>query len=76
MGYDYKINITDVTTGEDVAIKLERIRTKHPQLLYESKLYRILQGEPGVPYMRWFGVDVSFFPNSKISSPTDNNPPN
>jgi casein kinase 1/casein kinase I family protein HRR25 len=51
---------TDVTTGEDVAIKLERIRTKHPQLLYESKLYRILQGEPGVPYMRWFGVDAHY----------------
>lgn len=50
----------DVTTGEDVAIKLERIRTKHPQLLYESKLYRILQGEPGVPYMRWFGVDAHY----------------
>jgi casein kinase 1/casein kinase I family protein HRR25 len=51
---------TDVTSGEDVAIKLERIRTKHPQLLYESKLYRILQGEPGVPYMRWFGVDAHY----------------
>ena len=51
---------TDVTTGEDVAIKLERIRTKHPQLLYESKVYRILQGEPGVPYMRWFGVDAHY----------------
>lgn len=51
---------TDVTTGEDVAIKLERIRTKHPQLLYESKLYRILQGEPGIPYMRWFGVDAHY----------------
>ena len=51
---------TDVTTGEDVAIKLERVRTKHPQLLYESKLYRILQGEPGVPYMRWFGVEAHY----------------
>jgi len=51
---------TDVTTGEDVAIKLERVRTKHPQLLYESKLYRILQGEPGVPSMKWFGVEAHY----------------
>ncbi|ONK66589.1 uncharacterized protein A4U43_C06F9930 [Asparagus officinalis] len=35
---------TNVQTNEDVAIKLENVKTKHPQLLYESKLYRILQG--------------------------------
>lgn len=51
---------TDVTTGEDVAIKLERIRAKHPQLLYESKLYRVLQGGIGIPYMRWFGVETHY----------------
>lgn len=47
----------DVETGEEVAIKLEKCRTKHPQLLYESKLYRILAGGVGIPYMRWFGVE-------------------
>lgn len=51
---------TDVTTGEDVAIKLERVRSKHPQLLYESKLYRVLQGGIGIPYMRWFGVETHY----------------
>jgi serine/threonine protein kinase len=35
---------TNVHTSEEVAIKLEPIRTKTPQLLYESKLYRVLQG--------------------------------
>ena len=35
---------TNVHTGEDVAIKLEPIKSKHPQLLYESKIYRVLQG--------------------------------
>jgi casein kinase 1 len=35
---------TNVQTNEEVGIKLESIKTKHPQLLYESKLYRILQG--------------------------------
>jgi casein kinase 1/casein kinase I family protein HRR25 len=34
----------NVTTGEEVAIKLESTKTKHPQLLYESKIYRILYG--------------------------------
>lgn len=29
-------------TNEEVAVKLESIKTKFPQLLYESKLYRIL----------------------------------
>ena len=33
-----------MTTGEEVAIKLESVKTKHPQLLYESKIYRILHG--------------------------------
>lgn len=35
---------TNVHTGEDVAIKLEPIKSKHPQLLFESKIYRVLQG--------------------------------
>ena len=41
---------TNMTTGEEVAIKLESIKTKHPQLLYESKIYRILHG--GCKYLR------------------------
>lgn len=35
---------TNVILGEDVAIKLEPIRAKHPQLFYESKIYMTLQG--------------------------------
>jgi len=33
---------TNIQTNEEVAIKLESVKSKHPQLLYESKLYRIL----------------------------------
>ncbi|KAL1823919.1 hypothetical protein ACET3Z_010697 [Daucus carota] len=47
-------------TKEEVAIKLENIKTKHPQLLYESKLYRILQGGTGIPSLRWFGVEGNY----------------
>ena len=35
---------TNVTTGEEVAIKLESVKTKHPQLIYESKIYKLLAG--------------------------------
>jgi serine/threonine protein kinase len=36
---------TNMTTGEEVAITLESVKTlKPPQLLYESKIYRILHG--------------------------------
>jgi serine/threonine protein kinase len=35
---------TNVHTGEEVAIKLEPVKSKHPQLIYESKIYRVLQG--------------------------------
>ncbi|KAG0500492.1 hypothetical protein HPP92_000564 [Vanilla planifolia] len=51
---------TNVQTNEEVAIKLENVKTKHPQLLYESKLYRILQGGTGIPNIRWFGVEGDY----------------
>ncbi|TYJ24934.1 hypothetical protein E1A91_A07G013400v1 [Gossypium mustelinum] len=51
---------TNIQTNEEVAIKLENVKTKHPQLLYESKLYRILQGGTGIPNLRWFGVEGDY----------------
>ncbi|XP_062202596.1 uncharacterized protein LOC133904949 [Phragmites australis] len=51
---------TNVQTNEEVAIKLETVKTKHPQLLYESKLYRILQGGTGIPNIKWFGVEGDY----------------
>ena len=36
------------------------VKTKHPQLLYESKLYKILQGGTGIPNVRWFGVEGDY----------------
>eukprot|EP00538_Stauroneis_constricta_P002175 CAMPEP_0119547180 /NCGR_PEP_ID=MMETSP1352-20130426/1371_1 /TAXON_ID=265584 /ORGANISM="Stauroneis constricta, Strain CCMP1120" /LENGTH=397 /DNA_ID=CAMNT_0007592037 /DNA_START=255 /DNA_END=1448 /DNA_ORIENTATION=+ len=49
-----------MTTGEEVAIKLESVKTKHPQLLYESKIYRILHGGLGVPNVRWYGIEGDY----------------
>jgi serine/threonine protein kinase len=34
----------NMTTGEEVAIKLESVKTRHPQLLRETKIYRALHG--------------------------------
>ncbi|GMN49006.1 hypothetical protein TIFTF001_018166 [Ficus carica] len=50
----------NVQTGEEVAVKLEPTKTKHPQLHYESKLYMLLQGGTGVPHLKWFGVEGEY----------------
>ncbi|KAJ8560114.1 hypothetical protein K7X08_004172 [Anisodus acutangulus] len=50
----------NVQTNEEVAIKLENVKTKHPQLLYEAKLYKILQGGTGVPNLKWVGVEGDY----------------
>ncbi|URD87983.1 casein kinase [Musa troglodytarum] len=48
---------THVDTFEIVAVKIESTGSKHPQLLYEAKLYNILQGGSGIPNIKWCGVD-------------------
>lgn len=51
---------TNMTTGEEVAIKLESMRTRHAQLLRETKIYRSLHGVVGIPAVRWFGVEGDY----------------
>ncbi|CAM8986330.1 unnamed protein product [Rhodiola kirilowii] len=51
---------TNIQTNEEVAMKLESVKTKNPQLHYESKLYKILQGGAGIPYTKWFGVEGDY----------------
>ncbi|XP_030463941.1 casein kinase 1-like protein 10 [Syzygium oleosum] len=50
----------NVQSGEEVAIKLESVKTKHPQLHYESKIYMLLQGGTGIPHLKWFGVEGEY----------------
>ncbi|CAN1292257.1 Casein kinase 1-like protein 10 [Linum perenne] len=50
----------NVQTGEEVAVKLESVKTKHPQLQYESKLYMLLQGGTGIPHLKWYGVEADY----------------
>ncbi|CAA6672878.1 unnamed protein product [Spirodela intermedia] len=40
---------------ETVAVKIETSKTKHPQLFYEAKVYKALQGEAGLANIRWCG---------------------
>uniref|UniRef100_A0A5S6QRY3 non-specific serine/threonine protein kinase n=1 Tax=Trichuris muris TaxID=70415 RepID=A0A5S6QRY3_TRIMR len=50
----------NIHTNEEVAIKLECNKTKHPQLYIEAKLYRIMQGNVGVPQLIWSGVEGDY----------------
>ncbi|KAG8233907.1 hypothetical protein J437_LFUL005235 [Ladona fulva] len=51
---------TNITTGEEVAIKLECLKTRHPQLYMESRIYKILQGGVGIPMMKWCGSEGDY----------------
>ena len=54
----------DTWRGTEVAIKLEQVKARHPQLLYESKVYKLLHQNTlhvvGVPEVHWFGVEGDF----------------
>ncbi|VDL39917.1 unnamed protein product [Hymenolepis diminuta] len=47
----------NIANGEEVAVKLEPMNARHPQLVYESRIYRILQNTFAVPRIHWFGSD-------------------
>lgn len=51
---------TNVVTGEEVAVKMESIRARHPQLEYEARVYRSLAGGVGIPFVRWFGRETEY----------------
>ncbi len=46
-----------VQSAEEVAVKLEPVRTPHPQLLYEAKVIRHLRGGVGIPEVSWVGTE-------------------
>ncbi|KYM87089.1 Casein kinase I isoform epsilon [Atta colombica] len=51
---------TNISTGEEVAIKLECIKTRHPQLHIESKFYKMMQGGVGIPTIKWCGSEGDY----------------
>ncbi|GMH20892.1 hypothetical protein Nepgr_022734 [Nepenthes gracilis] len=50
----------NIHTGDEVAIKMEPVNSRNPQLHYESKLYMLLQGGMGIPHLKWFGVEADY----------------
>jgi casein kinase I family protein HRR25 len=51
---------TNIITGEEIAIKLESVKAKHPQLEYEARVYKSLAGGVGIPFVRWFGTECDY----------------
>ncbi|GLG99582.1 uncharacterized protein GBIM_06016 [Gryllus bimaculatus] len=51
---------TNISTAEEVAIKLECIKTRHPQLHIESKFYKMMQGGVGIPTIKWCGSEGDY----------------
>eukprot|EP00923_Selenidium_pygospionis_P019668 GHVN01034321.1.p1 GENE.GHVN01034321.1~~GHVN01034321.1.p1 ORF type:complete len:241 (+),score=23.87 GHVN01034321.1:617-1339(+) len=48
---------THEQTKQEVAVKFERGFLRHPQLIGEAKIYRIMHGQAGVPCVVWYGVE-------------------
>ncbi|KAF5101636.1 hypothetical protein D0Z03_000549 [Geotrichum reessii] len=51
---------TNLVSGEEVAIKLESQRARHPQLEYEARVYKALVGGIGIPFVRWYGTEADY----------------
>lgn len=43
-----------------MAIKFESAKARHPQLQYESRLYKVLQGGVGIPHMRQVNLSIFY----------------
>ena len=50
LNFTYQCLGTNISTTEEVAIKLECIKSKHPQLHIEAKFYKMMQSG-GVLYL-------------------------
>ncbi|EAR85599.2 Serine/Threonine kinase domain protein (macronuclear) [Tetrahymena thermophila SB210] len=48
---------TNIETGEIVAVKMEDSKTKHPQLTFEAKIFKVLQGKAGIPTLYHCGQE-------------------
>ena len=50
----------DLTSHEQVAVKLESQNARQPLLVREKELYNILQGGIGIPQIRWYGQETDY----------------
>ncbi|KAJ7629726.1 CK1/CK1/CK1-D protein kinase [Mycena polygramma] len=56
----------DIISGEEVAIKLQSVKSIYQPLEHESKVLTALAGGVGVPSMRWFGADSEHHYNAMV----------
>jgi len=47
-------------TGEELAVKCESVKSKHPMLMYEAKLIKHLQGVPGIATVHYCDVEGDY----------------
>ena len=52
---------TNSLTGQEVAVKLEPLFAKNPQLAYEARVYERMHGKPGIPSIYYFGKEGSHY---------------
>ncbi|KDD77114.1 protein kinase, partial [Helicosporidium sp. ATCC 50920] len=45
---------------EGRGVSAESVKTRHPQLMYESRVYKMLQGGTGIPNIRWSGIEGEY----------------
>lgn len=50
----------DLQTGEEVGVKIESATSCTPQLLFESKIYKLLAGGVGIPNVHWYGSEGTY----------------
>ena len=50
----------NVQSNQDVAIKMELIKKKYQQLVYEAKVLQYLQGGIGIPTLYWAGQEGDY----------------
>lgn len=55
-----EIYLTTTSKGEKWAVKIERLSSRSPQLLYESTVLRQIQGSPGIPKFKWSGIEGNY----------------
>ncbi|KAF7795075.1 hypothetical protein EIP86_006219 [Pleurotus ostreatoroseus] len=50
----------NMLSGEEVAVKLESVEAKHPQLPHEADVLRSMAGGGSVPSLRWSGTEGGY----------------
>jgi serine/threonine protein kinase len=51
---------SEISTNDELAVKLEKANSRHPQLAHEAKIINLLQGGPGFPKVYWFGIEREY----------------